>query len=483
MKLRLLAGLIVCVAASDAGAQSATSQPTGDWPMWGGSPGRNAVSAAQKIPASWDLESKESIRWTAPLGSYSYGGPVVAGGRVFVGTNNAGQFRSHSSDDKGCLLCFDAATGQLQWQATHDKLSSGPANDWPEQGVASSPLVEGERVYYVSNRCELVCADVRGFHDGENDGPFTEERFHDALDADFVWILDMIGALGVYPHNLSACSPVGAGELVFVCTGNGVDDEHERPPKPDAPSFVAVNKQTGQVVWKRSDPGRNILHGQWSSPAYGVVGGVPQVVFGAGDGWCYAFAPATGEPLWKFNLNPPEATWKLAGTGTKSSIVATPVICGERVYLGVGDDPEFPTHPGHLYAIDATQRGDITKSGRVWHLGEKEFGRTLASVAVADGLAYAAELEGYLSCLDANTGQRHWRQDLWASVWGSPVVADGKVLIGTTDGEVVVMQHGREAKELARVDVRAGVYTTPAVADGVLYLVTQNRLLAIGAAP
>ena len=472
--------LVVCAARG----QTTSSAPARDWALWGGSPSRNCVSGEKGLPSEWSVETKQNIKWVAKLGSNAYGSPVIAGGKVFVGTNNASELRPDIKGDKGCLLCFDAADGKFLWQATHDKLASGPANDWPEIGVASTPAVEGERVYYVSNRGELVCADTNGFRDGRNDGPFTSEKYTDKQDADFVWMLDMIGALGVFPHNLAASSPVIAGELVFVCTGNGVDEEHEKPPAPQAPSFVAVNKKTGAVVWKRSDPGEHIFHGQWSSPAYGAIGGTPQVIFGGGDGWCYAFAPESGQPLWKFNLNPAGTKWESGGAGTASSIVATPVIAGDRVYLAVGDDPENQRGPGHLYCIDATKRadaqgGDITESGKVWHFGGKEFGRTIASVAVADGLVYAADLDGFLSCLDAQTGQRYWKYDLQAAVWGSPLVADGKVFLGNADGDVVVLRQGKELKELARNDMKSCVYTTVGVANGTLYVVTQKALYAI----
>jgi len=459
--------------------QPATQPARAAWPMCGGSPARNAVAPPQPIPARWDLETKENVKWVARLGTQTYGGPVVAGGKVFVGTNNGSELRPGITGDKGCVLCFDEQSGTLLWQATHDKLASGSANDWPEQGVASTPLVDGNRVYYVSNRCALVCADVAGFHDGKNDGPFTDEKYTGAQDADFVWMLDMIGQLGVYPHNLAACSPVGFGDLLFVCTSNGVDEDHEKPPTPDAPSFIAVDKQTGKVVWRRNDPNGRILHGQWSSPAYALIGGQPQVFFAGGDGWCYSFEPATGAPLWKFDLNPKDAVWEAGGGGTKTSIVATPVVCAEKVFLAVGDDPETQRGPGHLYAIDATKRGDVTETARLWHVGGKEFGRTIASVAVADGLAYAVDLDGYLSCFDEKTGQRRWRYDMQAAVWGSPCVVDGKVLLGNADGELVVLRHGPTLKELARNDMRHPIYTTPAVANGVLYVATQRFLYAI----
>ena len=176
--------------------------------MWGGSPDRNMVSGETGIPPSWDPKDKKNIKWIAPLGSQTYGTPVVANGRILVGTNNQSEFRPHSKGDKGILLCFEEKSGKLLWQATHDKLSTGPINDWPEQGICSSPVVDGDRIYYVSNRAELVCADLNGFRDGKNDGPFTNEKWTENEDADFIWILDMIAELGVFPHNLATSSPV-----------------------------------------------------------------------------------------------------------------------------------------------------------------------------------------------------------------------------------------------------------------------------------
>jgi outer membrane protein assembly factor BamB len=297
----------------------------------------------------------------------------------------------------------------------------------------------------------------------------------------------MIGELGVFPHALAVSSPVGAGDFVFVCTGNGTDDYTRMPPSipaPRAASFIAVSKRTGRVVWQRNDPSASLLHGQWSSPAYGIVAGVPQVVFGGGDGWCYSFDPATGDLLWKFNLNPPDAVWGRGGSGgTKTFIVGTPVIYDDKVFLGGGNEPASGEGPGQLYAIDATQRGDITDGGRVWLVSGTEFGRTVSTVVIADGLLYAVDVPGFLYCLDAKTGRRHWRYDLEAGVWGSPIVVDGKVMLGDTDGEVHVLKHGTTLEPLAVNDMRHSMYTAPTAADGTLYIATPRSLCAIQMTP
>ncbi|MCG3178546.1 MAG: Outer membrane protein assembly factor BamB [Phycisphaerae bacterium] len=455
--------------------------PTGtdDWPMWGGSPDRNMVSAQKGLPLEWDVKTGRNIKWASPLGSQAYGNPTVAGGRVYVGTNNIGEFRPSIKGDKGILLCFDEATGKLLWQATHDKLPTGRVNDWPEQGVCSTPAVDGDRVYYVSNRCELVCADANGFLDGVNNGPFKEEKYHDRQDADFIWVLDMMEELAVFPHNMAASSPLVVGDMVYVVTGNGVDEGHINIPSPRAPSFIAVNKMTGKVVWENGDPADKILHGQWSSPSYMEVRGRGLILFPGGDGWLRALDARTGELVWKFDMNPKDSVWKLGGRGTRNNIIATPCVHDGKVYLAVGQDPEHGEGVGHLYCIDATKEGDITETGRVWHFGDKDFGRTLSTVAVVDGLCYASELAGFLHCLDAATGKPLWEYDCKSAIWGSPMVADGRIYIGTEYGDVIVLQQGRQLKELAINVMGSSVYNTPVAANGTLYVANRRKLFAI----
>jgi putative pyrroloquinoline-quinone binding quinoprotein len=433
--------------------------------------GRNPVSPATGLPERWSPETGENIRWVAQLGSETYGGPVVAGGKVFVGTNNATPRDPSIEGDRGVLMAFSAADGKFLWQAVHDKLAVGGESDWPLQGVCSTPFVDGDRIYYVSNRGELVAADVEGFADGENDGPFTGETRHGPADADLVWVVDMPKSLGVHPHRMSASSPLVVGDVVYALTSHGVD-EKGKVPSPTAPSFIAVDKRTGAILWKDSSPGDRILDGQWSNPSYGVVGGIRQVLFPGGDGWLYAFDPATGAPLWKFDAG---------GSGpARESLVASAVVEGDRIVIGVGQDPEKGAAKGKLWALRGDGHGDVTATAAAWSLGGEDFGRTLSSTAIDGGLVYAADLRGFLSCLDASTGKVVWSHDTFAAVWGSPLVADGKVYLGDEDGDVAVLRAGRTKQVLSEINMGNAVYTTPAAQDGVLYVATRAKLFAIG---
>ena len=179
-------------------AQPLSAQSKSDWPMWGGTPSRNMISDATNISLDFDLRNGKNILWSADLGSQTYGNPMVAGGKVYVGTNNGNEYRPQHKGDKGILLCFDEKTGKFLWQLTRDKLPTGRVNDWPLQGICSAPVIEGNRMWVVTNRCELMCLDTEGFYDDENSGTYKEETDKEKQDADIVWNLDMFNDLGVF---------------------------------------------------------------------------------------------------------------------------------------------------------------------------------------------------------------------------------------------------------------------------------------------
>src|SRR5438874_1057688 len=467
---------------------------TAGHPMFGGTPSRNMVNLTDKnIPDKFEAEGKDVLVWKADLGSKAYGGPVIAGGKVYVGTNNARPRNPRDAKktpegdlepvDKGVVMVFDEKSGKFLWQAVHDKLSgAGRVHDWPDEGICSTPTVEGDRVYYVTNRCTVVCADVEGMANG-NQG-FTGEKYKDPSDVDIIWEYDMMKELNVFPHNMSACCPLIVGDIIYVVTANGVDEGHLNIPQPQAPSFIAMDKKTGKLIWKSNAPGRNILHGQWSNPVYGEIGGVRQVIFPGGDGWLHSFVPETGELIWKFDANPKDAVYELAGAGTRNDFIGTPVVYDNKVYIGVGQDPEHSTGIGHFWCIAPTKKGDIsptletgkTPEGKpiekpnpngcaAWHFGGDEtrkwsvrdfkFGRTMSTACIVDDVLYISELTGILHCLNAKTGEHYWQYDTKASIWGSPFYCDGKVYLANDQGDLYVFRHDKKPEKIDELDFQA----------------------------
>jgi outer membrane protein assembly factor BamB len=444
-----------------------------DWHMWGGSQDRNMVSDATGLPTTWDVKTGQNIKWVAALGSQSYGNPVVAGGVVLVGTNNEGARDPKQPGDRGVLMAFREATGEYMWQATFEKLSSGRANDWPFQGIASSPLVLDDIAYFVSNRGVVVAVDIQGFTDNENDGEFKSETLTGKNDPDIIWQFDMMEEVGAFPHNLSNSSPNFYQDLIYVSTSNGQDESHVNIPAPKAPALIAINRKTGKLAWEDASPGDRILHGQWSTPSVGTIGGVVQVVHGQGDGWISGYEALTGKKLWEFDTNPKDSVWPK----TRNELIATPVIYDNVVYVANGQDPEHGEGVGHLYAIDATKRGDITQSGKIWQYDKIR--RSISTAAIKDGLIYYPDFSGFLHCIDLKTGQAVWVHDMFAAMWSSAVAVDGKVYLGDEDGDVTVFQQGREKKVLGEVNMGSSVYSSVVTSNGVMFVMTRNNLFAI----
>jgi outer membrane protein assembly factor BamB len=594
----------------------------GDWNQWGGNGLRNNVPVATGIPTlwapgkfdrrtgKWDTASAKNIKWVASLGSQTYGNTVVAGGRTYVGTNNSGGYlkRYPGDVDLGCLLAFNEQDGKFLWQHSSEKLPTGRVHDWPLQGICCSPLVEGDRLWFVTSRGEVKCLDVEGYYDDEDDGEVKaeigrlfdvrradeeaedkvggyvkeldagklpaelRERFAaagmplpeadiavaasdkvkpplkrwtfsadvngqkrdmylelrgpnlsafktitpaDKEEADVIWSLDMMSKLGISQHNMCSCSVTALGDILFVNTSNGVSDDHLVVPAPNAPSFIALDKNTGEVFWTDNSPGSNILHGQWSSPTVATVGGVPQVLFGGGDGWLYSFKADKGqdgkpELLWKFDANPKNTVLELGGRGTRNDIISTPVFYDNKVYFCTGQDPEHGEGEGILWCIDPTKRGDISEelavnradpktpipvkreravveadgdmaipnpnSGVVWKYTtndankdgtidfQEQFHRSISTVVIKNDLLFVPDFSGLFHCVDAQTGKVHWTHDMLAAAWGSAMIAGERVYVGDEDGDISVFNLSADPKK-AMQEVEGELFPINAVKD------------------
>jgi outer membrane protein assembly factor BamB len=498
-----------------------------DWPQWGGTQQRIMSGDERDIPASFvpgkkasdgsgiDLRTTRNVRWIAKLGNETYSSPAVAGGRVFIGTSdgtlNDPRFQPTGG---GVLLCLDEATGRLLWRLVVPRLTTGRKSDDFDAmglGICSSPAVDGDRVYVVSNRDEVLCLDANGTADGSG-GPSTDKRRETPAghppaepgprDARVIWRFDM-AALPVFPHDAAASSVLVHGDVVYVGTANGVD--HKKPPFPSAPSLIALDKRTGRLLATDNEGmGARTFHGQWSSPSAGRVGAGPLVFFGGGDGVCYAFDAlgSTGgsrgflHKVWSYDCTAP---YRRDPSGTPidywsgdrrenrgnlddgqfaspCEIIGTPAFYKNRVYVAIGQDPQHGRGRGLLACIDATKTGDITTSGKIWSYDKID--RSLSSVSIADGLVYAADMPGRVHCLDAETGYCYWVYDCMTDIWTSTLVVDGKVFVGTRKG-LWVLAAGKQLKVLDTIRLGSQIRSMPVVANGTLYVASQRYLWAV----
>ncbi len=480
-----------------------------DWPMWGADTSRNMVSPEKKAPGAFDpgrfVQGTEEIdptttvglRWVAKLGSQTYGNPTVAGGRVFVGTNNQLARRSGIVGDASVVLAFDEADGHFLWQHTVPKLGSGKVNDWEFLGICSSAQVVDDVAYVVTTRGEVVALDVNGLANG-NQGVTDEAEnlvapglpvpeLDASIDADTLWRFDMPVELGVFPHNVTSSSALVVGDKVVVSTSNGVDWSHLDMPSPFAPALIVLDRTTGQVVGEEAlGVGERTMHANWSSPGFVPASklGPAQLLFGAGDGFLYGFdleaVDSDGlrvlNERWRVDGNKPEyrvkdgAPVRYATPPGPSEFIATPVYAGGLVYAAIGQDPEHGPGVGLLTAYDPhNERVAWTYDG---------IGRTMSTVAVHKGVVYAPDYDGRLLALDAKTGALLWTHDTRAHIWGSPLVVGKEVYLGDEDGILTVLAAGKKKKVLRTVSFPAPIYSSPVQANGVLYVATQTHLYA-----
>jgi len=439
------------------------------------------VAQTGNPPVDWDTTTGRNIVWSVELGNETFGRPVVAGDVVYVGTDNTRRMNHAFHDDSGVLMAFRATDGAFLWQDVAPRVERG-LRQFLLPSTTSAPYVEGNRLYYVTAECQLRSLDTQGFRDGENNGPYREEVFKDNAAADIVWELDMCTRLGVFPHESTNSEVLPVGDLLIVGTSNGQNEGHTLVPSPRAPSLIAVDKRSGEVVWRAIGSGAQVLHGSWASPVAANINGRMQALFGGGDGWLRAYDAISGHEIWRFDGNPKDARWlPRPGVLSRSSIIASPVFADGRVYVAMGQDPTHGNGPSLIHAINPNGRGDVTGSGLIWT--SREVGRVVGTPIVKDGLLYVGDLGGTIHCLDAATGAQIWKHETNATIWGSILLAGGRLYVGNEDGFMTVLRAGRRKELLAQIEMDAPLYSRPALVGDTLYLTTGHRLYLIATKP
>ncbi len=484
-----------------AGPVSATAS---DQPQWGSAWSRNMVSDATNLPDAFDPDDGTNIRWSVALGTESHSSPVVAGGRVIIGTNNGNPRDPKHQGDRGVLMCFDEKDGTLLWQLVAPKREEDKYFDWPKSGVSSPATVEGDRVYVVSNRGEVMCLDLNGMADG-NDGPFKDEGRHmtpvgeptmepGPLDADIIWLFNLTTGAGIWSHDAAHSSILIHGNHLYLNTGTGVDNTHKRIRTPDAPSLVVVDKRTGAYLARENEGQAPVIfHCTWAAPSLGHVDGNPRVFFAGGDGIVYAYRPINAksdagelrflEKLWSFDFDPaaPKKNVHRYNGNRKvspSNIYGMPVFDAGRIYVAGGGDLFWGKKQASLKCIDSRGSGDVTKTHQLWTYPLEN--HTVCTPAVHQGLVYAADTGKMIHCVDAETGRAVWTQEAGGQFWASPMVADGKLFIGSRRGDFWILAAGRGKRVLSQINLDSPISATATAANNTLYVATMNRLHAVG---
>ncbi len=512
----------------------AASAWAGDWPMWCGRPDRNMASDEKGLPDRFDEASSRkttnlaNVKWAVKLGTGAYGSPVISGGKVFLGGAEDAFSRN---DTVAALWCFRESDGKLLWRMRSPYLTGALNRSF---GVTCTPAIEDGKLWLANHNGDILCLSTEGLAAG-NKGPFTDEAGYyatgrklvkseigpdgrrvlewtagtpaapGALDADILWRFDLLHEANAWCYNALNQAPLVRGDYLYVNTGSvfGIHSDGSQIPInaweksngrkiQDSPDLIVLDKNTGKLLaLEKEGLFRAAFHGVHASPTLARVNGKDLIIFGAGNGTCWAFeadfapgpdgGPGALKVAWKFNPLDP-ANYSPGFFDKKldqAEAIGTPVFYNNRVYMSIGNDlikSGRRAGAGRLVCIDATKSGDVSRTGLVWAFDKIR--STSSTPAIADGLLYTADASGTVWCLDAETGKLCWSHDT-AEIWGSPLAADGKVFVPTHGRGLLVLAQGRTKKVLSDANGNEDLVSSPAVANGVLYLVSQNYLYAL----
>jgi outer membrane protein assembly factor BamB len=422
-----------------------------NWPQWRG-PSGSGVSPDKGVRVEWSND--KNIAWRAELGGLGVSSPIVWSQKVFVtyqtGTGGLRQGRHPSFVQEGnpadlgetplggaraekkdsritfAVAAYDANDGRNLWRYSLDAEGELPDVHEKRNLATSSPATDGSHVYSWFSNGQLVALDLDGKlawkrHIGKDYAPFELDWGH------------------------SSSPVVYRDRLILLCY-------HK-----NSSYLLALDKKTGKELWK-VDRGADLK--SYSTPLVIEPPQGAEIVVNSSEN-VEAFDPMTGKSLWKF-IEPTRFA------------VPMPVYQDGVLYISRG------YRSGPYMALKAGQRGELTKDKLLWH---SETGAPYTSSLVyTNGLLFMATEMGIVTCLDAKTGERVWRERLGGIYSASPVAADGHVYLFGESGETLVLKASRKPELVARNKVNLRILGSPAFSGGRIFLRGDRQLVAISAA-
>jgi outer membrane protein assembly factor BamB len=427
---------------------AAAAAHAGDWAQWRG-PEQTGVSREKGLVEEWSLEGMKNVLWVSPIGGRA--APVMMNGRVYLNCRTSDDINDPQQliNAGEQVVCWDAATGEIVWQDRFNVFQTdipAPRVGWAS--MAGDPETGNVYLHSVDGLFRCYTGDGK-----------------------VVWEYSLFEQYGkISGYGGRTMTPIIDEDRVIVSflTLNwgktGVP-----PPKH---TYYAFDKRTGKLLWV-SAPGGRPLDTNYSCPVVAVIDGTRMLIGGNGDGGVYAINARTGEPLWGFMMS-------------KRGLNTTPVVDGNYVYMAHGEDNIDSIAFGRIECIDATGRGDVTKTHSVWRVDEIKAG--YSGLLVHDGILYVVADTGNMHAFDSRTGEPLWIHKLGTVGKGSPVWADGKIYVMEVNGNIHILQPSRqECRSLCHVALRAAdgvgmdeIYASPAIADGRIVFVTRDRTICVG---
>ncbi|HEY2961412.1 MAG TPA: PQQ-binding-like beta-propeller repeat protein [Pyrinomonadaceae bacterium] len=407
-----------------------------DWAEWRG-PARDGISNEKNLPEKWSLTG-EHLAWKAPYGGRST--PIVMGDRVYL-QNTSGQ----GETEQERIMCFNADNGKLLWEHRFNVYLSD---------------VPPHRVGWASPVGDPATGNVYVFGVGGNliglnrDGKVLWER---SLGEDF-------GLLTT--HGGRTVSPIIDGDLVITSGVTFQWGQHGR----GAHRFIAFDKKTGETVYV-SAPGGRPYDTTYAPPIIANINGTRLLIQGSSDGFVHAIKPQTGEPVWKYEIS-------------KRGLNTGVVVKGTTAILTHSEENLNSSEMGMMVAVDATAKGEIKKEQIKWMTYGWQGG--FSSPVIDGDRLYQIDNSANIAAFDINTGKQLWLHNLGTIQKASPVLADGKLYVGTENGKFFILKPSAtgvevlDEKQLGTEQKPEAIIGSAAVSNGRVFFASDSALYCIG---
>ena len=423
----LVAALALCAIALPSAA---------DWPEWRG-PSRDGRSGETNLPAKWSPKG-DNLAWRIPIGSRS--SPVVLGNRLYI-NSPVGDL----ANTQERLVAIDAESGKVLW----DKRFSQYLSDVPQHRASwASPAVDPEtgNIYVFTVSAQLICL---------------------APDGTILWdrsLPDEYGA--VTTHGGRTTSPIIDGDKVIlnalVLAWGDLNRTGNR--------YFAFDKKSGQTVWIASPQARH-YDTNYSTPIVATIDGTRALIVGGTDGVYHALKVNTGEKIWSIEVS-------------KRAILNSALFKDNVAYITHGEENMDTTEMGMIAAVDATKSGVLGKDAFKWIT--HGFLPSFASPVMDNERLYTVDNSAIVGAFDLKSGARLWEKSLGTLQKGSPLLADGKLYVGTENGKFYILRPSATNVEVLDEDLLGTEQTpepiiaSPIVSDGRIYVTSMEATYAIG---
>ena len=402
-----------------------------NWPQWRG-PRHDGISREMGVPFKWS--KTENVLWRTPLPGPGGATPVIWDDRIFV---------TSAKGEELLLLCLDTA-GKLLWE---NVMAQGNKDVRGDEGnsASPSPATDGRHVWALMATGELGCYD---FHGRE------------------AWKFNLQDRYGKFSIAFGMTStPLLDGDRLYLQLIHG-----EGKPATREAMVVALDKSTGQEIWKQPRPSdaRDECEHSYASPTL-YRDGQREFLISHGADYTVAHRLTDGSEIWRCGGLNPKSNYN-----PTLRFVASPLAVAGLIVVPSAKN-------GPVLGLDPAAQGDITESTSAHLWTRAKDTPDVPSPLVHEGLLYLCKENGNLICMDAKTGQEIYLQPTHRQRHrASPTYADGKIYCTARDGTTTVVKAGREFEVLATNTLGESISATPVFYQGRMYLRSYDALYAIG---